>query len=313
MVRRGVRRERVRVRARVRLRVRAASPPAEPHPRVRIWRPAAVLGLLAVLCVSGLLLYFDERSSRDRQQVVGTVATGDYLVVAVTLQHVDPVGATVSAKVLIEPQGTLQSADNPLAPTRDLVLDTSSLDQAVLRFPAGQQIGSSTVNFPLTDGRVSDYPFDSYQSLVGFQATAGGASVPVVVGVVEADPFFAMHQGGHQSEQGTVAVTERMARSRSTFIFAWFMIVAMWSLGLSVLFVAWLITKQRRGLIWPALGWMAATLFALIGMRNAAPGSPPIGSLLDYAAFYWAEALVALGLTVTVLRGLRVESGERRG
>lgn len=40
---------------------------------------------------------------------------------------------------------------------------------------------------------------------------------------------------------------------------------------------------------------MAATLFALVGMRNAAPGGPPIGSPIDYIAFFWAEAIIATG------------------
>ncbi|MFE5583208.1 DUF4436 family protein [Kitasatospora sp. NPDC056531] len=77
------------------------------------------------------------------------------------------------------------------------------------------------------------------------------------------------------------------------------------------LLAAWLIVWQRRGIIWPALSWMAATLFALVGMRNAAPGNPPIGSLLDYAAFFWAELLVAVGLTMVVVRGARVEGAHR--
>jgi hypothetical protein len=52
---------------------------------------------------------------------------------------------------------------------------------------------------------------------------------------------------------------------------------------------------------------MAATLFALIGMRNAAPGAPPIGSLIDYASFFWAEAIVAASLAVTAWSGIRSE------
>ncbi|MFG2904274.1 DUF4436 family protein [Kitasatospora sp. NPDC048286] len=115
------------------------------------------------------------------------------------------------------------------------------------------------------------------------------------------------------SEDAGVLVTERISRSRSTFILAWFMMAAMWALALSVLVAAWLIVRQRRGIVWPALGWMAATLFALVGMRNAAPGNPPIGSLLDYAAFFWAELLVAVGLTTVVVRGARIEGGHRGG
>ncbi|MFD0574689.1 DUF4436 family protein [Kitasatospora gansuensis] len=52
---------------------------------------------------------------------------------------------------------------------------------------------------------------------------------------------------------------------------------------------------------------MAATLFALVGLRNAAPGSPPIGSVIDYVAFFWAEGIIAASLACTVAFGLRVE------
>lgn len=64
-------------------------------------------------------------------------------------------------------------------------------------------------------------------------------------------------------------------------------------------------------MVWPSLGWMAATLFALIGMRNAAPGAPPIGSLIDYVAFFWAEGIIAACLVVTVVSGSRVEHRKR--
>jgi len=56
-----------------------------------------------------------------------------------------------------------------------------------------------------------------------------------------------------------------------------------------VLGAALTIVSKGMGLVWPAMGWMAATLFALVGFRNAAPGSPPIGALIDYGAFFWAE------------------------
>jgi hypothetical protein len=33
-----------------------------------------------------------------------------------------------------------------------------------------------------------------------------------------------------------------------------------------------------------------------VSVRNAAPGSPPIGPLIDYAAFFWAEGIIAASL-----------------
>ncbi|MEW5629238.1 DUF4436 family protein [Streptomyces hydrogenans] len=63
----------------------------------------------------------------------------------------------------------------------------------------------------------------------------------------------------------------------------------------------------RGGRPGPPLGWMAATLFALAAFRNTAPGAPPIGSLLDYLAFFWAESLIAFCVVVVVTRAVRAE------
>ncbi|MET9883331.1 DUF4436 family protein [Streptomyces sp. NPDC006430] len=63
----------------------------------------------------------------------------------------------------------------------------------------------------------------------------------------------------------------------------------------------------RRGLVRPATGWMAVTLFALAAFRSTAPGAPPTGCLWDYAAFLWAEAIVASAVVYVVLRGTPVE------
>lgn len=109
------------------------------------------------------------------------------------------------------------------------------------------------------------------------------------------------------SLSGAVFEEIRISRSRGTLILAWFMMIAMWALALAVLGSARVITRRREGMVWPAMGWMAATLFALIGMRNAAPGAPPIGSLIDYASFFWAEAIVAASLAVTAWSGIRSE------
>ncbi|MFK4193387.1 DUF4436 family protein [Streptomyces sp. NPDC033754] len=40
---------------------------------------------------------------------------------------------------------------------------------------------------------------------------------------------------------------------------------------------------------------------------DAAPGTPPIGSLLDYLAFRWAEADIACCLITVAIAGFRTE------
>jgi hypothetical protein len=98
-----------------------------------------------------------------------------------------------------------------------------------------------------------------------------------------------------------------VSRAQGTKFLAVFMMVVMWALALSVLGGAYVLVSRRRGLVWPALGWMAATLFALAGMRNTAPGSPPVGCVLDYAAFFWAELLTAVGVVAVSVFGVLTE------
>ena len=67
------------------------------------------------------------------------------------------------------------------------------------------------------------------------------------------------------------------------------------------------VVRNRLGLVWPALAWMAATLFALAAFRGTAPGNPPIGTVLDLTAFLWSEAVVACALVGVVIRGVSLE------
>ena len=90
-------------------------------------------------------------------------------------------------------------------------------------------------------------------------------------------------------------------------VFAVFMMIAMWALAVSVLIGGWYLVTRRKGLTWPALGWMAATLFALAAFRYTAPGTPPIGCLLDYIAFLWAETVIAFCLITVAISGIRAE------
>ncbi|WP_418082278.1 DUF4436 family protein [Streptomyces qaidamensis] len=42
---------------------------------------------------------------------------------------------------------------------------------------------------------------------------------------------------------------------------------------------------------------------ALAAFRNTAPGTPPIGCVLDWFALLWAESIIALCLITVVITG----------
>ncbi|MDT5318348.1 MAG: hypothetical protein QOD88_870, partial [Mycobacterium sp.] len=106
--------------------------------------------------------------------------------------------------------------------------------------------------------------------------------------------------------------TATVTRSSSTIMFAVFIMAFMWCLTIAALIAAWYVASGKLGLFWSALGFLGTLLFALIPLRNAVPGDPPIGSLIDFAAFFIAEGVVSISMIVTVLHGYHIEISNKK-
>lgn len=268
-------------------------------------RIAAAL-LVPVLCGGGILMYLQERSAQSQGAAVGDTDQPNRIELYVTAQQVNATQQRLQLRVEIIPHGTL-AASGLDVPAKYLSLYTSSPTRAQIDFPAGRPAPAQDLDLSMYGGTVSDYPFDGYDAQIGFAANMDGQAVPVSMSFGDIDPFFhiATTDGGYQND--AVELTVHVSRAQGTQILAGFMMVVMWALALSVLGGAWILVTRKRGLVWPALGWMAATLFALAGLRNTAPGSPPIGCVLDYAAFFWAELLTGLGVVMVSGWGVLTE------
>lgn len=266
------------------------------------------LVVLAGLVASGLFLYRGERDARQRAYALGDSSAPGRVDIAVTVERMDPATQRLTLRVLPVPEGDLAEGPDSPIPARALTISTSSAATSMLRYPAGQPVTATELTVDAA-GIISDYPFDRYRATVGFAVQAGDAAVPVTLTLDDTDPFFGASVGEPDDTAGRAVLGVTMSRSRSTLILAWLMMAIMWALALSVAAATRVLAGQRKGLVWPALGWMAATLFALAGFRNAAPGNPPIGSLFDYAAYLWAEVIVAICLVVTAITGVRSEAG----
>ncbi|WP_078966705.1 DUF4436 family protein [Streptomyces sp. WM6378] len=272
-----------------------------------------LISLLVILlaAVVGVLLYFNERDVRQQEHTLGDPRATNGVYVDTSIQKVDPVARELTLRVLVLPRGTLREQGDPYTPAVDLRVETSSLIRGGLDFKAGRQVSYQDVKVSLDGGSVSDYPFDRYSTSIGFAAEAAGKEVPVAVSLRDVDAFFKPTIISRSQDHGFASFEIRVSRSRATFIWAWFMMFIMWGLALAVLGASWVIIDQRRGLVWPAMAWMAATLFALAGFRNAAPGGPPVGCLLDYAAFLWAEAIISACLVAVAVTGILSETHRR--
>jgi hypothetical protein len=269
--------------------------------------PFVVIIVIAGLCALGILGYLNEQHVHSLEYTTDQDTAPNRIDVDVTLQRMDASARQLTLIVVISARGTTAEDHDETTLAAPLTLETSSLSNTTLHYPAGERISAQNISVGLNDGIVSDYPFDAYTTDVGFYASINDHPVPISLIFRNEDPFFLTTPTAANVDSGSAAIGLRISRSRGSLIFAWFLMAAMWILALSVLGAAWIIVRGRRGLIWPALGWMAATLFALVAVRNAVPGLPPIGSLFDYASFLWAEAIVALSLGVVTIQGVMVE------
>ncbi|MFZ3474513.1 DUF4436 domain-containing protein [Streptomyces sp. 4.24] len=275
-----------------------------PARRIPLLPGLAVLAVVAAVTV-GAWLQFGERHALDTVYTAGR-ADSDRVDVEATIQRVDAAGRELVLRVLVTPRGALAEAGG-ISPVDDLTLQTSTATRGDLTFKAHQRISTLDVPVALTGGSITDYPFDAYGADVEFSAVLGGEKVPVRVLFSNNDVLFSATVESAEADQGAALLDVGLARSNSVLVFAVFMMIAMWALAVSVLIGGWFLVTRRKGLTWPALGWMAATLFALAAFRNTAPGTPPIGCLLDYLAFLWAETAIAFCLVTVVVMGIRAE------
>ncbi|MFG2988394.1 DUF4436 family protein [Streptomyces sp. NPDC048257] len=265
--------------------------------------PLAVLIVVAVAL--GSWLQFTERQTLDTVHAVGSQAA-DRVDVEADVQSVDAAARELALRVRVTARGTL-GEDGGTAPVSDLSLQTSAQTLGDLEFKAHERLTIRDVQVAITDGSISDYPFDTYETDIEFWAQLDGKQVPVRMLFSNNDTLFSISATPTPSEEEAagVGLGLGLARSGSLLVFAVFMMIVMWALAASVLIGAWYMTTRREGLVWAALGWMAATLFALSAFRNNAPGTPPIGCVMDWFAFLWAETVIALCLIAVVITGVR--------
>ncbi|MGW1274182.1 DUF4436 family protein [Streptomyces sp. NPDC002491] len=286
-----------------------APPTRSPRPsRPRFYRvsilPIMLLlaGLILAAVSVGSWLQYTERQANDTVHTVGSRAA-DRVDVEATVQSVDAAARELVLRIRVTPRGAL-GEDAGTAPVADLSLQTSVATLSDLTYPAHERLAPKDVQVALTGGSISDYPFDAYETHIEFWALMNGDPVPARMLFSNAATLFSVSTTPPASGHAAV-VALRLSRSGSLLVFAVFMMVVMWALAGSVLLGSWFLTTRGEGLVWPALAWMAATLFALAAFRNTAPGTPPIGCVLDWFAFLWAETVIALCLIIVVTTGVR--------
>ena len=107
-----------------------------------------------------------------------------------------------------------------------------------------------------------------------------------------------------ESTSDYVGIDMTISRAATTKFFSFFVMAMMWGLTLGVLFLTLSVVLRGRKVELAMFSFTAALLFAFAAVRNAQPGTPPIGTYSDFISFFWAEVIIALCLIILVFTWL---------
>jgi hypothetical protein len=129
--------------------------------------------------------------------------------------------------------------------------------------------------------------------------------IPIGVDFVGSIPGFKIDAAkSKESTSDYVGIDMTIARASTTKFFSFFVMAMMWGLTLGVLFLTLSVLLRGRKVELAMFSFTAALLFAFAAVRNAQPGTPPIGTYSDFISFFWAEVIIALCLIILVFTWL---------
>ena len=285
-----------------------------PHTR---WITGVGIAVFLLLYLATVLLY-SRSTNRDLNDLVSaTPANGVGLSFEVT--SIDPAKGEVTTLMRIDPADRFMDGADLKEDLRVVVF--TALDPNVV-FKAGQIPAAVPVVLRAT-GSYQNYPFDSWVAPLFATATTGTgsaiAAIPTSISLTSNLPGWvgqALTTQQLVSDLKSIQVSENpndyqdfagigLRRSGSTWAVVILILVFMVVLASVAVAVSAAVAQRRRKVEPTLAGFMAALLFALIPLRNALPGVPPLGAWMDFLVFFWVEIAIMLALAVFVSTWLR--------
>lgn len=295
------------------------APSRRPRGRALAIVLAATLVLVYVIVV--VLYALNERAAN----VAGCTgeAPSDAVQVAFNPESVNAANDRIVANLTVRSFGPLASPDTSLL-TEPLTILVSDTDGPRSFTIAQDEIPSPQSLSFITDGFIERWPFDSHSADVAIVSLHGEGDR------MRAVPTFlcgSAHVPGWTFSSQEIAGTDEVVvdgeqvsqvritatRSGATVAFGIVILVLMTVLPVLGLTVAIIAYRGIRKVEATLMSWMAAMLFATIPLRTFLPGSPPIGSWVDYLVVLWVVAGLVLGLVIYVLAWLRWGARGERG
>ncbi|MEN3369749.1 MAG: hypothetical protein V7609_1892 [Verrucomicrobiota bacterium] len=242
-----------------------------------------------------------KQTGENRIEVSGRIVTADVL------------KGDVVVRLEFTPKGSFASADGATL-ARDLELYVASATgKNVHEFKKGKRMTPVEAVVEIYEGEPMDYPFDTHAAELAFfftpgakaGETAGNESIPMAVelrGSVAGLRLDTEYAKENAPDHAVIDIS--IQRATTAVFFSVFIMIAMWALAIGVLCLVYRVFAGHRKIEISMFSFLGALLFAFPALRNSQPGTPPIGTLSDFLAFFWAEVIIALSLLSVVLRWL---------
>jgi Domain of unknown function (DUF4436) len=157
----------------------------------------------------------------------------------------------------------------------------------------------------LNEGSVAHYPLDAYSARLGVQLLDNKSllRLPARVTMWEGVLGYSLQTTSQSGpEPNDIQLTTTIMRSGAFALFALCAYGAMLVLGCCALAIGALTFTDVRSPEATLIGALAAITFALPVLRNALPGSPPLGVTADMWVFLWTELAAVLSLALVVFK-----------
>ena len=284
-----------------------------------------IVGIVLLLVFAGLYVfvlcaYRNEGANRSAELTADTAKAGENRIdVSGRIVTADPLKGDVVVRLEFTPHGSFASGDGGML-ARDLDFYVSSATgKNVHEFKKGKRMNPVEAVVEIYAGEPMDYPFDSHSAELSFffEPSAGKAGEPAApeaiptavqmygsVAGLRLDTEHVKQDADHPigSTPDHPIIDISVQRATTAVFFSVFIMIAMWALVIGVISLVYRVFAGHRKIEISMFSFLGALLFAFPALRNSQPGTPPIGTMSDFIAFFWAEVIVALSLLAVVLR-----------
>jgi hypothetical protein len=251
-----------------------------------------------------LYFYQNDRTQRSANLTFGDDKAPNRIEVTVSLLGVDPIKGEINLRFAPNPEGTY-AKDNRLAKELKFFTGIES-GKSEVTLEKNRIPDAVTGSLSITNGRVSDYPFDVHSSdfyLYFTNPKDETEDIPMVVNFYGAISGYNIDvdyvpKAEFESSDTYTGLRVTVARSVITKSFSVFLMIAMWLIGLVVFTMTMVVVLQPRSIEFGMFTLIAGMLFALPAVRGLQPSVPPLGGLTDFLSFFWAESLVAVSMPI---------------